>query len=273
MPMESKFNDVDGYRVHYWEGGKGFPLLMLHGVGPGTSIIGNYGPVLEPLAAQFHIVAPDLIGFGKSDRKRAEPFFDVDLWIGQGLAMLELLPAGPVGVAGHSLGGALALKLAARSGRVVKVMTSSSVGAPYSLNTALDRFWTMPADRAELRQAMQRMVADPAALTDAMIEDRWTLLNTEGYGAYFSAMFAPPRQRYLNAGVVSASELQMIKAAVLMLHGRNDQPCPAKQTTLALAENLARADVRLLANCGHNLPRERSADYLDAALQFFGRQS
>ena len=37
--------------------------------------------------------------------------------------MLALLPAGPCGVAGHSLGGALALKLAAPSPRISKVLT------------------------------------------------------------------------------------------------------------------------------------------------------
>jgi hypothetical protein len=37
------------HQVHYLEGGSGFPLPMLHGVGPGTSVMGNFGPVLEPL--------------------------------------------------------------------------------------------------------------------------------------------------------------------------------------------------------------------------------
>jgi 2-hydroxymuconate-semialdehyde hydrolase len=78
--LESKYTEVDGVRAHYWQGGSGFPLLMLHGVGPGTSSQGNYGPVLEPLAARCHIVAPDLIGFGGSHRKRTQPYFDIELW-------------------------------------------------------------------------------------------------------------------------------------------------------------------------------------------------
>ena len=64
--LESKTVKVEGIDVHYWAGGTGFPLLMLHGVGPGTSIQGNFGPVLEPLAARCRIVAVDLIGFGAS---------------------------------------------------------------------------------------------------------------------------------------------------------------------------------------------------------------
>ena len=92
--LESKTVKVEGIDVHYWAGGTGFPLLMLHGVGPGTSIQGNFGPVLEPLAARCRIVAVDLIGFGASGRKPNPPYFDLDLWLRQSEAMLALLPDG-----------------------------------------------------------------------------------------------------------------------------------------------------------------------------------
>jgi 2-hydroxymuconate-semialdehyde hydrolase len=243
---------------------------MLHGVGPGTSIIGNYQPVLDPLSQHCRIVAPDLIGFGKSARKAAPPFFDIELWVEQGLAMLELLPPGPCGIAGHSLGGALALKIASRSPRVTKVLTSSSIGAPYALPAALDQFWSVPADAAALTLAMRRMVYDPAAVTNDMIADRWSLFQSAGYADYFGAMFAGPRQRYIDAAILDDEEIANIRARIVMLHGRDDQPCPADATFLALAKRLPGADLHLLGACGHNLPRERTADYLAAAIGLFG---
>jgi len=267
--VESKFTEVEGIRVHYWEGGTGFPVLMLHGVGPGTSIQGNYGPVLEPLAARCHIIATDLIGFGGSDRKRSQPYFDVELWLRQAQALLKLFAFGPCGVAGHSLGGALALKLAARAPRVTKVLTSSSVGTFYPVPPALDAFWSPPADRQALRTAMERMVHDMSTLTAPMIEDRWKLLTTGDYAEYFAAMFARPRQRYLDAAVITDAEFQNIRARVVMLHGRSDQPCPAEQTTLVLAKRIPHADVHLYGKCGHNLPRELTAEYLKAAYGLF----
>lgn len=268
--LERKQRMFGDLRVETWEGGSGFPILMIHGVGPGTSIQGNFAPVLEPLGQRFRILAMDLVGFGGSQRKPAPPFFDVELWLAQAAAMLEHLPAGPCGVAGHSMGGALALKLAARSPRITKVLTSSTVGAAYPVPPALDAFWSRPADRTQLRAAMGDMVCDPTALTDAMIEDRWKLLSTGDYLDYFAAMFGPPRQRWLDAGVLSDAEIASIRADVLMLHGRDDKPCPADVTTLALARKLPAADVRLLGRCGHNLPRERTADYVSAAIGHFG---
>ncbi len=267
--LASRLTEFDGIKVHFWEGGSGFPFLMLHGVGPGTSIQGNFGPVLEPLATKFRIVATDLIGFGNSGRKPAPPYFDVELWVRQAEAMLDLLPPGPCGVAGHSMGGAVALELAARCPRITKVLTSSSVGAPYVLPMALDAFWSAPAETGALRAAMQRMVHDPAAVTDAMIEDRLRFLSGSDYATYFADMFAAPRQRYLDAGVITDAEFAAIRAKVVMLHGRNDQPCPAAETTIKLAARLADADVHLLGQCGHNLPRERPAAYIAAADALF----
>ncbi|MEC7490275.1 MAG: alpha/beta fold hydrolase, partial [Pseudomonadota bacterium] len=172
MELESRYVEIDSYKVHYWVGGQGFPILMIHGVGPGTSIVGNFEPALSALSERYHVFATDLIGFGGSARKITQPYFDVDLWVKQGLALLNEMPAGPVGVAGHSLGGALALKIAASSEKVTHVLTSSTVGTPYPINQYLDAFWSLPANQSDLRAAMENMVYDPVAVTDQMIEGR-----------------------------------------------------------------------------------------------------
>lgn len=267
--LESKTTSFEGATVHYWEGGAGFPVLMIHGVGPGTSIQGNFGPVLEPLAARCRIVAVDLIGFGASGRKAAPPYFDIDLWLRQGEAMLSLLGSGECGIAGHSMGGAMALKIAARNPRISRVLTSSSVGVRYPIPTALEGFWSAGADKADLRAAMLQTVHNPSAVTDAMVDDRYRFLSSGDYADYFAAMFAAPRQRYLDAAILTDDEIASIRARVVMLHGRDDKPCPAIETSMALAARLPAADLHLLGHCGHNLPRERTADYIEAALRLF----
>ena len=78
--MDRKQTTFNGLRVAYWEGGSGEPLLLIHGSGPGASTLGNWRLVLDELARDFHVIAPDLIGFGQSDRKPEAPYFDLDLW-------------------------------------------------------------------------------------------------------------------------------------------------------------------------------------------------
>lgn len=271
MTLESRRTEIEGYDVHYWEGGNGFPVLMFHGVGPGTSIMGNFEPAMAPLAQRYRLFATDLIGFGESGRKTAEPYFDVDLWVRQGLAMLDLLPHGPCGVAGHSMGGAIALKVGAASDKVTHVLTSSTVGTSYPLTPALDAFWSLPADRGELRAAMENMMFDPAAVTDPMIEGRWDLLAQDGYAEYFGKMFGGDRQRYVDAGLVSDGEIAALQSKkISLIHGADDKPCPADVTSVKLAGRLPHATLELIGDCGHNLPREYTDRYLAAAMALFG---
>ena len=271
MMLEGRHTEIEGYDVHYWEGGNGFPVLFFHGVGPGTSIMGNFEPAMSPLADRYHIFATDLIGFGDSGRKSIEPYFDVDLWVRQGVEMLEVLPDGPCGVSGHSLGGAIALKVSAASDRVTHVLTSSTVGTSFPLTPALDAFWDLPKDREALREVMKNMMFDANTISDAMIEGRWKLFAQDGYAEYFDSMFGGDRQRYIDAAVVTDDEFAVLSnKKVSLIHGIEDKPCPAEETSIKLAERMPHASLELIKNCGHNLPREFTERYIAAAAEIFG---
>lgn len=268
--ISKRFVEVEGYKVCLYEGGSGFPILMIHGIGPGTSVEGNFGPVLEPMAARYRVVGVDLIGFGNSDRKKAEPFFDVELWVRQGLALVDQLPAGPVGVIGHSVGGAVAAKMASRNPRISKLVLSAAGGTRYPINEHVDRFWGRPASREALRTAMLGMVFDPAGVTDEVLDLRWKMLNQPGYGEYFATMFAGSKQALLDSAIVTAEEAARVKAAVAIVHGRDDLPCPVGATALRYAEMFPKADVTLIGQCGHGPPREAPAKWLAAVTAHFG---
>lgn len=59
---------VLGFRLHYIEAGRGAPVILLHGLGGDGS---RWGPVIEPLARDFRVIALDQIGFGESDKPLA----------------------------------------------------------------------------------------------------------------------------------------------------------------------------------------------------------
>ena len=259
-----------GTGVHYLEGGGGPSLLLMHGAGPGTSAPGNFRLILEPLAERYHVHAMDLIGFGRSGRKPDAPYFDFEYWVGQAQHMLDRIPEGPVGIVGHSISAALALRLAAANERVTAVLTTGAVGTAFALTDGLNKLWTFPENRDQLREAMQAAVHDTASLTDDFLDNRLEMLDQDGYPDYFRALFGGDRQAKIDSWVLSAATLSRIRCPVVLMHGRNDASTPHELTTAVLAESLPHADVIQLAACGHSPALEHADKFLATANILFG---
>lgn len=65
FPFDSRFIEVNGFKMHYVEAGEGHPILLLHG-NPTSSYL--WRNVIPHLSGLGRCIAPDLIGFGKSDQ-------------------------------------------------------------------------------------------------------------------------------------------------------------------------------------------------------------
>src|SRR5215468_10536083 len=94
--------------------GLGTPVLLLHG-SASSSVM--WTPVIHALKARFRLIAPDLIGYGRTDPWPEEYVFSLDDELRLIEPLIEHLPGG-VHVVAHSYGGVVALALA-RAGRVV----------------------------------------------------------------------------------------------------------------------------------------------------------
>lgn len=263
--------NFEGLSVRGWSGGSGFPVLMLHGSGPGASSIGNWRPVLDDLAARYRVLALDLIGFGESDRKPSPPYFDFDLWRRQARFGVDTLGSEKVGVIGHSISGALALRLAAEDNRVIKVMTTGTMGSLMPVNEHLSLVWRCPRDRGEMRRAAETLIYDPSLITDSYLDARMRIIGSSEYQQYFNAMFVGDLAPYIAATQVPENDLKSIAADIAMLHGRHDLAFPAEQTSLVLARALPNADLTLLGRCSHSVAMERTDAFLATANNLFGR--
>jgi pimeloyl-ACP methyl ester carboxylesterase len=112
-------------RVHHTHGGRGSPVVFIHGLGSSGYIEWRYN--LEQLAARHRVFAPDLPGFGRSEKPRARygiPYFTRFLeryMEGRGLRSAAIV--------GTSMGGRVALELALeRPGLVRKLALVNTLG-------------------------------------------------------------------------------------------------------------------------------------------------
>jgi len=263
--------EFESMRVHCYEGGSGFPVLLLHGSGAGTASASNWARVLDELASRYHVLAADLIGFGLSARKAAPPYFDLPLWTRQAQFLLDRLAAGkPVGIIGHSLSGFLALRLAAYNTNVIKVAATGCPSAHFRLTRALDVAWSMPSSLEQLRELYAAVVADTSGLSEEFYRQRLEVLRAPGYAQYFRAMFTGDKQSYLAQLVLTPGELAAIQAQVLFIHGVRDRVVPFNEATLPLLQSIRAADAVLLGDCGHGPALEQPRKFLHAIHDLFG---
>ncbi len=262
--------DFEGLNARYIEAGKGgYPLLLIHGSGPGASTVGNWRKILRPLAEKYHVFAMDLIGFGASAQKPVPPFFDLDMWDRQCRALIERMPGQAVGIVAHSLSAMLALKLASGNPSVGQVLTTGAMGAPFVVNEATIRCWSFPENRDELRKVAECLIYDKSIIDDAYLDARVKILHEDpAYGPYFKSMFDGDRQAFADRSVLNDALLAEVTCPIAMLHGRNDLAFPP-EVTLSLAAKLPQADVSLLARCSHSVAMEHPDVVLATARRLF----
>jgi pimeloyl-ACP methyl ester carboxylesterase len=98
---------IHGYRRAYVRLGQGPVLLLIHGIGDSSD---TWRPVLEQLAQDHTVIAPDLLGHGRSEKPRAD--YSVAAYANGMRDLLSVLDVDQATVIGHSLGGGVAAQFA-----------------------------------------------------------------------------------------------------------------------------------------------------------------
>jgi len=251
---------VRGVRVAHRMRSGVVPLLMVHGIGPGTNGMTNFGLLIDRLSDRYAPHLIDLAGFGDSECLPEPPFFDVGFWMEQIEASIEQvrtlhgrLPL----LVGNSVGGALALRTAARRHDLPGVI---AIGAPAEVvvTPELASFWSVPTDAGALAAAMRPMTGPAREPDPAVVERRLAIFADQEYRTYFENMLSDP-EKCLNEVVPDGSAVERITIPATIVHGRLDRACPVTGT-LSLMPRLPDADFCLFGGCGHNVISERPSE-------------
>ncbi|GAA2404634.1 alpha/beta fold hydrolase [Actinomadura vinacea] len=245
-------------RLHVAELGSGRPTVLLHGGGPGCTAWTDFGPVAARLAADRRLIFIDLPQYGASEAPDitgpAASFHAAAV-----LGALDALGVGRADFVCQSLGGSVALALAARhpdrAGRLV-VTGSQPVPGPCGVrsDTTLG-----PRARADYYggegptvEKMRALIADlewhdPSGLPDRTVQLR-----------YEASLTPAPDQRGVPEDLTA--DLPNVRSPVLLLWGEHD-PFAGPAYAHAVAARLPRADVAVLGRTAHHPAEERPAAY------------
>ena len=102
-----QYRTVHGYRRAFRMAGSGPVLLLIHGIGDDSS---TWGPLLDDLARDHTVLAPDLLGHGGSDKPRGD--YSVAAYANGMRDLLGVLDVDRATLVGHSLGGGVAMQFA-----------------------------------------------------------------------------------------------------------------------------------------------------------------
>jgi pimeloyl-ACP methyl ester carboxylesterase len=264
--FEERFADVRGCRLRYLVAGDGETLVLVHGLGGAAANWLALAPLLLP---GRRLLVPELPGHGGSSPLPAAP--SLNAYADRIAALLD----GPTAVVGHSLGGAITVRLAIRRPELVNALVLAGA-AGISSGTRQARYaLTMTGLIKPCKRIApyRRHVARSAALK-TLVFGRWGASDPPALPARIAEAFLSGPARHTDT--VSAakalvrddprSDLDRIRCPVLLLWGARDHQLPIDDA-FDYARRLC-APLRTIADCGHLLIGERPEACADAIESF-----
>lgn len=147
-PYCPRFADVNGWRMHYVDEGKGDPVVLLHG-NPTWGFL--YRDVIAPLVASGRrVIVPDMIGFGLSEKPTREQHHTLDGHSANLTALMRQLDLSRIALVCHDWGGPTGLSFAMSNPERIRALTVMSTWA-----------WPLPPAEFHTRIFPWRMMHAP----------------------------------------------------------------------------------------------------------------
>ncbi|HET7338684.1 MAG TPA: alpha/beta hydrolase, partial [Candidatus Dormibacteraeota bacterium] len=280
--LHSEFLELGRLRAHHTHGGHGSPVIFIHGLG--SSGYMEWRLNLEEFAAEHRVFAPDLPGYGRTDKPRVRytiPYFARFIQ-----RYMEDRRIRSAAVVGASLGGRVALEVALQSPALVRklvLVNTLGLGRPqvrmsqfaYGLVTiprvgeAAMRFardalrWASPSTVRRIAGRYAGVSTDlERAMDDEYLEDLREMYAAEGFGdAYLSTVRSLIHPRALLGGHHDVSQrLNELKIPVQLIWGADDPLFPVAHAERAVTL-IERSKLAVIKGAGHTPQSERPDEF------------
>jgi pimeloyl-ACP methyl ester carboxylesterase len=277
--------DVEDLRLHYVRGGEGPPLVLLHGWG---STWYMWRKVMDQLAERYDVIAPDIRGLGDSGvPQKPTSGYDKKTVAKDIHQLVEGLGVGPVHLVGHDHGAATAYAYAASyrddvRSLVFTDMALMGVAGEGGIEHFMDhreelRLWHISfhaadhvaemlisgKEREYLRYMYRTQIYNVDAITDEDIE-----VYARSYAAPGGLRLELYRSFYQDGIDNREFAKEKLTIPVLAVGGAQSIRELCASSMRAVAEDVQGV---VIPRCGHWVPEERPAEFLDAVLPFLAK--
>lgn len=242
--------DTGAFRTNLHDVGQGRPVVLIHGSGPGVSAWANWRLALPALSKRFRVIAPDIVGFGFTERPEGIQY-TLDTWVRHAISVLDTLGLERVDLVGNSFGGALSLAVAIRHPhRVRRLVLMGAAGSRFELTSALDEAWGYRPSIENMRKLLDSFAFDRNLVNEDLAKLRFHAASRAGIQEAYEAMFPAPRQRWIDALAAPEDQVRALPNETLIIHGREDRVLPLSSSQ-RLFELIEHSQLHVFGRCGH----------------------
>ncbi len=269
--LEARYRDVtvSGARLRVMDTGAGSPVVLLHGLFMAHLTFSHITP---ELSEEFRVIAPDLPGFGESEKPPPSRFsYNFDAFADCVAGLYAGLGVGRAALVGHGLGGAVAIAVAARHAELVSRLVLINPAAFTTSGDYSRRLASVPLvggllfkqlfGRASFRSYFREKLTHQASLDAARIDHYYDCFNTP---AARGSALATLRATQDTRGIIA--DTARVQAPSLVVWGRHDPLCPSG-FGLKLSRTLHGAGFELM-DSGHSPQEERPKELARVLARF-----
>lgn len=269
-PPPSRYVDAAGVRLHYQEVGEGYPVIGLHGAGPGASSWSNFRANVGAISRHFRFILVDMPQYGRSEKVHIHEgrLTFISRVLDAFMARLDLPRAHFLG---NSMGGQVAIKLAIDCPqRVDRLVAIGSCPVGYSVMQPMPPegvrlisayYQGGGPSREKLRHLLRTLLFDASRLTDEVLEERYQAsIDPEAVELFRDD--PPPREDL-------SGQLERNAAPSLIVWGHDDR-FAALDIGLLMLRRFQNARLHVFSRCGHWAQVERANEFNRLVLDFFG---
>ncbi len=254
------FVAVNGIDVHHEITGSGEPLVLVHGWGADGTMYEEQ----RELSKRFTLLLYDQRGHGRTSKSPDDSLYTIKQFAEDLRALLDALGWEKVFLAGHSMGGSVALRFALDHPEYVRKLVLASTFAKRRLALG---------ERLQLslaRLVPMRLIAVPFAKSCMAKPDPDLVRRIVAF--YERAGKNTLLRAARSIGEVDfTDELGNVRAETLVLHGDRDDKVPFENCE-ALHRGIPGSTLTILRECGHSVNWEKPGEFNAALGEFFSRK-